>query len=99
MRLDMDLVRKIMLALEERGVILGDVVLEIDGYDEETLTYHLVLMAEGGLIDGIAVHTFDGPGFMPRRLTWEGYQFWRHHAMTVGGKKPRTSPARWAASR
>lgn len=75
MKRDMDLVRKILTVLEDEGQILETVVVEFDDYSEEEVTYHLVLMVENGLIEGIGVHSFDGPSVLPRRLTWAGHEF------------------------
>ncbi|MBI4635821.1 MAG: DUF2513 domain-containing protein [Candidatus Rokubacteria bacterium] len=77
MKRDMDLVRSLLLYLEEKADDqMADIVIE--GYDEFTIGYHLILLYEAGLLEGepsvsstskrvIRVH--------PMRLTWQGHDF------------------------
>lgn len=78
MKRDMDLARRILFAIEatpyERGHP-GEMRLE--GVDRETLSYHIMLLHEAGLIEAVDM-TSMGPGgnwWEPRRLTWEGHEF------------------------
>lgn len=50
MKRDMDLVRKILFALEARNSPKAVFVLPIEGYDELTVKYHLLLLAQAGLL-------------------------------------------------
>jgi hypothetical protein len=73
-RRDMDLVRSLLLALENGPALAGDAP-KIDGYDAETIAYHLLLMGEAGLMLVEDSTTFDGIDAMPIRLTWAGHEF------------------------
>lgn len=52
--------------------------LEIDGYDEETVGYHLYLMHQAGLLKAGIQKTSMGPMFERTtfiEMKWEGYEF------------------------
>ena len=77
MKRDMDIIRKVLLAIEEQynDVVLYD--LEIDGLDMKTIAYHCNLLYEAGFIDDFEgnyaeneIYTF-GVG----SLTWDGHEF------------------------
>ncbi len=70
----MDLVRFLLFALED-GPALAVRTPEIDGYDAETIAYHLLLMGEAGLMLVEDSTTFSGIDAMPIRLTWAGHEF------------------------
>lgn len=72
MKRDMDLVRKILFALEEQSyVVAAPEVLEIDGYDSEAIEYHLDILADSPYVMG---REFRGT-IHDYRLTWEGHEF------------------------
>jgi hypothetical protein len=77
MKRDMDLVRKILLAMNdhEHGFVMEE--LELDGYTQEQIGYHCFLLDEAGLIQASDVSTDDTPSpcALPVRLTWEGHEF------------------------
>lgn len=77
MKRDMDLVRLILLKIEEeyRSTAIYD--LEINGYDMETIAYHCKIMYEAGLIaDYDASYGGDELcDFVVSSLTWEGCDF------------------------
>ena len=50
MKLDMDLVRKILITLEEQPHGFFCQSLAIDGYSTEQIGYHVTLMGEAGLL-------------------------------------------------
>jgi len=76
MKRNMDLVRRILLAIEThpRG-FAPDIALE--GYSAEEIGYHLTLMAEAGLVEADDVTGIGDAGPMARvsRLTWQGHEF------------------------
>ena len=79
MKRDPDLVRELLLALEEKSDnrLVND--LEVDGYSKEEVQYHLILMHEAGLVRGetsrrgsvslVVKHV------SPAGLTWNGHEF------------------------
>jgi hypothetical protein len=77
MKRDMDLVRAIALAVEERPTALGGEELEVPDYSKEEVGYHVNLMMEAGLLHGTDItSTADTvPRALPSRLTWEGHEF------------------------
>ena len=78
MKRDMDLVRKILLAIEksESGNIKFD---RLDD-DLDRVYRHVALMKEFGLVDAIIIPSGDGPverilACKVKGLTWEGHDF------------------------
>lgn len=76
MKRDMDLVRNILLAMEEhpRGFAPG---MHFDGYTDKQVGYHVYIMMQAGLLQGIDVTARDSgsPQAQPISLTWQGYEF------------------------
>jgi hypothetical protein len=78
MKRDMDLARKIMLAVEaEPHGNPAPVVFQIDGYDEETVGYHIYLLGQGGFMDVVDMGCFQdsSPSALPGPLTWAGHDW------------------------
>lgn len=81
MKRDMDLIRELMLKLEELPLERGAVwlinadldELQVPGYSADQIDYHLSLIDEAGLIDSAGASAMDGYGF--RRLSWQGHDF------------------------
>jgi hypothetical protein len=93
----MDLVRKILLALEAHEHGNAPRELKIEGYSEEQIGYHVYLMNEAGLLQ--AVDTTHRPVYPPHMqglspqavpvcLTWEGHEF----------LEAAREPSRWQAA-
>ena len=76
MKRDMDIVRRILFAVEEtNGVDLREI--KVEKIDESIVGYHLVIMIEAGLIEG-SYQSIDGygcPHVLVSRLTWKGHDF------------------------
>lgn len=73
MKRDMDLIRRIALALRDNdGAISG-----IEAVDALVFSEHVRLMKEKGLIEGVATTSINGPipGAIASRLTWDGQEF------------------------
>lgn len=72
MKRDMELVRKILLAVET-----SQSNTPIDGYDEDAIRYHKALVIEKGLADGEVVNSNteipDAVNLI--KLTWAGHDF------------------------
>jgi YD repeat-containing protein len=78
MKRDMDLVRKILLAFDENRSGFAPRPLTIDGYTDEEVGYHVLLMDEAGLLVGKEVTSSSGsksPSAIPIRMTWDGHDF------------------------
>src|SRR5688572_14979588 len=77
MQRDLDLVRKILFALEAKPDPKAVTTLEIPGYDDLLIRYHLNLLAQAKLIDYEPELTKTGRiikviAFNP---SWQGYEF------------------------
>lgn len=78
MQRDMELIRKILFAIEEKCVDtwLSSDKIQIDGYDMKTIAYHCAILHDAGLIYDYKGHyssnelQFFGVG----RLTWDGHE-------------------------
>ena len=77
MKRDLDLVRKILFALEGHDSGFAPSTLEVDGYSEEQVGFHVVIMDEAGLLKGSETTPWDAvsPQGTAQRITWEGYEF------------------------
>jgi hypothetical protein len=74
MKRDMDLVREILIALEDRDAELNPD--EIPNRSPEEVSYHVHLMHEAGLVEAWTSKTFNAPLYaVANRLTWEGHDF------------------------
>jgi hypothetical protein len=73
---DMDLIRLIMIQLEEHPEPNGPADVEIEGYSSIQIGFHLGLLKEAGFILAYDATGINGiPDFIPQRLTWNGYEF------------------------
>lgn len=79
MRRNMDLLRLLLLKLETISEDSHSIFvfqyeeLEVEGYTEDQVAYHLHLAVEAGLVDQGGNGVMNG--FMFRRLTWDGHDF------------------------
>ena len=77
MKRNMDLIRKILLKAEEHpdGFMPHNFVIE--GFDENTMGYHIYLMGQAGLVD-VLDRNLDmarSPSAILLNLTWQGHEF------------------------
>lgn len=99
MQRDMNLVKKILLAIEEESSTDSNGIPDIEGHSQEEIAYHMIIMdvGEAGLIF-TNTDTLIGqqlPIFTSTRLTWEGHNFldaskndessWRKAVEAAGG--------------
>lgn len=73
----MELIRKILFAIEEKYVDSAIYDLEIDGYDLKSIAYHCLILKDAGLVcDYDAIFGGDELlDFGVGALTWEGHDF------------------------
>jgi len=74
----MDLVRKILLAIDECDDPWGPKdSIQVEGYSDEVISYHVKLLAQAGLIEADDVSEMgpDGFSWWAGSLTWEGHEF------------------------
>lgn len=77
MKRNMDLVRLILLEIEEQYRSTALYNLRIEGYDTETIAYHCKILHEAGLIDSYRARYADNMlcSFGVGALTWEGNDY------------------------
>jgi len=79
MKRDMDLVRKLLLYLEDtvdyKPLRSSDIA--IGGYSDAQIGYHLRILADGGLIDVIDTNSMGSKTFgcFVKDITWKGHEF------------------------
>jgi len=77
MHRDMELVRKILLAMEAHASGFAPTPFTIAGYDQDVIGHHIWLMEQGQLITASDV-TSQGdasPTALPGSITWKGHDF------------------------
>jgi hypothetical protein len=74
---DKDLIRKLVLAIEDAPSGYAPNDLAIEGYTPEQIDYHAYLIVDAGLAEGERVDHMQsvGPEVMLRNLTWAGHEF------------------------
>lgn len=75
MKRDMELIRKILLGMEEFSDPNNYPEIKIEGYDEALVHFHTKLLYEAGLIDAIDASDSGGLCYLPKYITWDGYEF------------------------
>jgi hypothetical protein len=77
MKRDLELIRKMLLAIEDAEGGFGPRDLSFDGYTESQVGYHAYLLINGGFATGSDMtHTgCTGPEAHVSSLTWSGHEF------------------------
>lgn len=79
MKRDLDLVRKILMYYEDKEMDGMDRSIEVEGYSESSIHYHLLLMDEAGLLRCERSVSSSTPSRVikvyPFSLTWKGHEF------------------------
>ena len=75
MKLDKDLVREILLAVEAHDEPEGLLALKIDDHSAEEVSYHVRLLDEAGLLAALNTGGIDRFRWQPQRLTYKGHEF------------------------
>lgn len=76
MKRDMDLVRRILLELEQIPEDSGWIEsFSVDGIDSRSLSGHIHMMAEADLIEAIDLSDMSASEWKPKRITWRGHEF------------------------
>lgn len=77
MKLESDLVRAVLLAIEASDhdpfEWIGD--LNIEGYTKKLVSYHVQLLDEAGFIEAVDLSTIGEYYWAPKRLTYRGHEF------------------------
>ena len=77
MNRDMDLIREILLAIEQSGEDPGWLELDLPGRTKKDVSYQVMLLDQAGLIKALDLSTKGETGFewQPKSLTWQGHEF------------------------
>ena len=75
MKRDMDLVREVLLKVEEMPFDGRFYDVNVEGCSDEVINYHVMLLNEAGLIEAIDLSNLGGPCWKPKRLTYSGHEF------------------------
>lgn len=77
MKRDMNLVRKIILALEDSPTGFAPKDFEVGGHKKEEIGYHIYIMMEAGLVRAadVTTHGSKSPEAIAVGLTWAGHEF------------------------
>lgn len=70
MKRNMDLVRKLLVVMEEMTDDTERV--KVEGFDKDTISHHLKIMGDAHLVEGVKDTT---GGTICKRLTWDGHEF------------------------
>ena len=77
MKRDMDLIRLILLEIENKEDSELSINLTVDGYSKEQVAYHCRLLYDHGFIDDYSAEYGDDElqVFAIGELTWDGYEY------------------------
>jgi len=81
MKRDMELIRTLILMLENSSSDLYTCTISLEGFSNVQIEYHTYLLLDAGLADGQRMDINDGMGGLRpstkflRNLTWEGHEF------------------------
>lgn len=77
MKRDMDLVRKLLLLLEESPKALIPDEMQVEGFTEEQVGHHFYLMHDAGLIVGedMSTRQYHSIQYAAICLRWQGHEF------------------------
>lgn len=75
MKRDMDLIRAILLKIEDEGDPELRQVPAIEGYAENVVTSHIALLMDAGLVSAIDASTLGSEDYIEIGLSWAGHEF------------------------
>lgn len=75
MKRDMDLIREVLLKVEELPFDGGFHEITVEGRTDDEVTYHVMLLHEAGFIEAQDLTTMDCICWKPKRLTYSGHEF------------------------
>ncbi|UVI32108.1 DUF2513 domain-containing protein [Paenibacillus spongiae] len=73
MKRDNELIIKILKQIEEEKTLTNVIVVEIEGYDDESVQYHVGLLKDAGYV--IAKRTMSPVQYYISEMTWIGHDF------------------------
>ena len=71
----MELIRKIIIILEDSKQTQGWIPLKLDGYSDDQISYHVKILAEQGIIAATNCSSTTNFAWQAKGLTWEGHDY------------------------
>ena len=75
MKRKLDLIRAILLEVEQHPDPTKPVAISAPGYAPGQIAYHVRLLHEAGYIDAVDLSTMDELAWLVKSLTWKGHEF------------------------
>ena len=76
MKRDLELIRKILIEIENKTSVSGWIVPELNGYAQDQIHYHIYLLGQANLIEVQNISSKESVGaFAAKNLTWAGHEF------------------------
>jgi hypothetical protein len=76
MKRDLELIKKILLWLEEdTDPFKPKNTIFVENVEKYKFYYHLKLLLQGGLVEARVINNDSGEYYYPTALTWEGHEF------------------------
>jgi hypothetical protein len=77
MQRSMGLIREILLQMETHPDGNFGKIPNVEGFSAEQIGYHVYLMVDGGLVQGIDTTSINpaSPSFIPTNISWQGHEF------------------------
>ena len=76
MKLNKDAIRTVLLAVEaDKGGPRGWIDIEIPGFTEEQISYHVELLSEAGFLEAQDLSHLTSYEWKPKRLTFAGHEY------------------------
>lgn len=74
MQRDLDLIRSILLEVEKNPDPQAWIDPELEGYDPDQISYHIMLLDQAGLVEGWNRSAIGVFRWSARNLTWRGHE-------------------------
>lgn len=75
MKRDWNLIRHILFDVESLPAGETTYAIKIDGFDQSTITEHVRILVNQGLLAGKVYDTYSGSSYLITGINWEGYDF------------------------
>ena len=76
MERNMDLARSILQAVEKDARHSTQMPVNIDGFSDDEVSYHVKLLSDAGLLECVKFAVGNQlPDYIPTNLTWDGHEF------------------------
>jgi hypothetical protein len=75
MQRDWELIRQILFQVESLPAGESTQALQVDGFDQSTITEHVRVLVNKGLLAGKVYDTYDGSNYLITGINWEGHDF------------------------